>query len=52
MSTATYRGVKYDTQLPKEEYQAWLKLVQAQVGGPLIYRGHDYKPHHEVKTRV
>lgn len=51
MSIATYRGVKYDTQMPKEEYQAWLELVQSQVGGALIYRGHDYKPHHEAKAK-
>lgn len=49
MSIATYRGVKYDTNLPKQEYMAWLELVQAQAGGHLIYRGHDYKPHHQVK---
>jgi hypothetical protein len=49
MSIATYRGVKYDTNLPKQEYMAWLELVQSQAGGHLIYRGHDYKPHHQVK---
>jgi hypothetical protein len=49
MTIATYRGVKYDTQTPKQQYVDWLEAVQSQAGGPLIYRGHDYKPHHEVK---
>jgi len=51
MSIATYRGVKYDTNLPKQEYMEWLELVQSQAGGHLIYRGHDYRPHHQVKTK-
>jgi len=50
MTIATYRGVKYDTKAPKEEYVAWLDMVQAQAGGHLIYRGHDYKANHGIKT--
>ena len=50
MTIATYRGVKYDTNTPKEEYVAWLDHVQSQAGGHLIYRGHDYKSNHGVKA--
>ena len=50
MTIATYRGVKYDTQVPKQDYLAWLDMVRAQVGGALIYRGHDYKSTHGIKT--
>ena len=50
MTIATYRGVKYDTQTPKQQYVDWLEAVQSQAGGPLIYRGHDYKANHGLKT--
>ena len=51
MTIATYRGNRYNTEVPKEDHRAWLEMVQSQVGGSLIYRGHTYKPHHEVEKK-
>ena len=43
MTTATYRGVKYNTASPQEEHKAWIKQV---LSSPvrLTYRGKRYEP--------
>ena len=45
MTIATYRGNRYNTETPKQEYIDWLEYVRNRAGGTLIYRGHDYLPH-------
>ena len=42
MSIATYGGIKYDTQLPKEEFAAWHKYVEQQKQDNFTYRGKEY----------
>lgn len=42
MSIATYRGVKYDTQIPKKESEAWINLVQMRNHDKFTYRGLKY----------
>lgn len=42
MSIATYRGIKYDTQIPKEESEAWIDLVQMKNHDQFTYRGLKY----------
>jgi len=44
MSIATYRGVKYDTDIPKEEYVKWWNKVHHDASRHLVYRGLDYRP--------
>ena len=41
MSIATYRGIKYDTRIPKEESEAWIDLVQLK-NHKFTYRGLKY----------
>ena len=43
-TTATYRGVKYDTAIPKQAYQAWWNLIHHDASKHLMYRGVDYRP--------
>jgi len=41
MTTATYRGVKYDTDQPKQEFNSWHKKVDCK---DHVYRGEHYFP--------
>lgn len=41
MSQATYRGCKYNTDLPKEEFKHWHKQVDRI---DHVYRGKHYYP--------
>ena len=44
MSIATYRGIEYDTQTPKAEYQQWYLQTHCDASKTLTYRGKDYRP--------
>jgi len=44
MSVATYRGVKYNTDTPKQEYIQWWNLIHHDASRHLMYRGQDYRP--------
>lgn len=44
MSQATYRGVKYDTQTPKNEYQKWYSQTHSPSHPVNVYRGVTYRP--------
>ena len=44
MSIATYRGVKYDTDVPKKEYEEWWNKIHHDASRHLHYRGQDYRP--------
>jgi len=44
MSIATYRGVKYDTETPKQEYQHWYSQTHAPAHPNNVYRGTAYRP--------
>jgi hypothetical protein len=41
MAVVTYRGVKYDTNAPKQEHKEWAENVQKTEH---TYRGVAYKP--------
>ena len=43
MSVVTYRGVKYDTRTPKEEANAWQKLISNKGSDHFTYRGKEYQ---------
>jgi hypothetical protein len=49
MSIATYRGVKYDTKAPKQEYVQWWNEIYDDSSRRLTYRGTDYSPAHTNK---
>jgi len=49
MSTATYRGVQYDTAEPKKTHRDWIVKIQTIPMEMFTYRGKHYKPHHEAK---
>jgi len=42
MSVVTYRGVKYDTNTPKQEARAWHDLVLERGDDNFTYRGKEY----------
>jgi len=44
MSIATYRGVKYNTETPKQEYQRWYCETHAPAHPNNVYRGTPYRP--------
>lgn len=44
MSQATYRGVKYDTQTPKDEYCKWYSQTHSPSHPQNVYRGVAYRP--------
>jgi len=44
MSIATYRGVKYNTETPKQEYQRWYSTTHAPAHPNNVYRGTPYRP--------
>ena len=44
MSIATYRGVKYNTDTPKQEYKEWWNKIHHDASKHLVYRGTDYRP--------
>lgn len=44
MSQATYRGVKYNTDAPKEEYRKWYSMTHAPSHPQNVYRGTAYRP--------
>ena len=44
MSQATYRGVKYDTQTPKDEYCKWYSQTHSPSHVHNVYRGVAYRP--------
>jgi hypothetical protein len=44
MSIATYRGVKYNTETPKQEYQRWYSETHAPAHPNNVYRGTPYRP--------
>lgn len=44
MSQATYRGCKYDTDIPKQEYQCWYLKTHAPAHPQNVYRGVSYRP--------
>jgi len=42
--TATYRGVKYNTHIPKLEYRKWYSETHAPSHPSNTYRGVAYRP--------
>lgn len=44
MSQAKYRGIAYDTKIPKEEYIRWYSLTHAPSRPQNTYRGVKYRP--------
>ena len=44
MSIATYRGFKYNTETPKQEYQRWYSETHAPAHATNTYRGVSYRP--------
>lgn len=44
MTVAVYRGVKYNTETPKEDYQKWYSLTHAPSRPLNTYRGIKYRP--------
>ena len=44
MSQATYRGCKYNTDIPKKEYQHWYSETHAPAHPQNTYRGVAYRP--------
>ena len=44
MSIATYRGCKYNTDIPKQEYQKWYSETHAPAHPNNVYRGTPYRP--------
>jgi hypothetical protein len=44
MSVATYRGIKYNTEMPKEEYRKWYSQTHAPSHPSNTYRGVAYRP--------
>jgi len=44
MSIATYRGCKYNTETPKEEYRKWYSMTHAPAHPNNVYRGTEYRP--------
>jgi hypothetical protein len=44
MSQATYRGVKYNTETPKQEYQHWYSQTHSPSHSDNVYRGNTYRP--------
>jgi len=46
MSQATYRGCKYNTDTPKQEYQKWYSETHAPAHPANTYRGVAYRPCH------
>ena len=44
MSQAVYRGVKYSTDTPKEEYRKWYSQTHAPAHPNNVYRGTPYRP--------
>ncbi len=49
MQQATYRGVKYDTATPKQEYKEWHELVD---GKDHVYRGKTYQPLNMIRNKL
>ena len=41
MSIVTYRGVSYDTEMPKDQSVSWHRLVDSK---DHVYRGKHYRP--------
>ena len=41
---ATYRGIKYNTDVPKTEYINWWNTIHHDASKKLIYRGQVYRP--------
>ena len=50
MSQATYRGVKYNTETPKQEYQHWYSQTHAPAQPANTYRGVAYRPCHNSEV--
>ena len=44
MTTATYRGVKYNTAEPQKAAESWAESVVKTPGIRLVYRGKCYQP--------
>lgn len=44
MSIAVYRGVKYDTDIPKQEYEKWYQQTHSVNTHDNTYRGISYAP--------
>ena len=44
MSKAVYRGVAYDTDVAKKEYETWYNQTHSQSQPTNTYRGVDYHP--------
>ena len=44
MTIAVYRGVKYDTNIPKKEYEKWYQETHSVNTHDNIYRGISYAP--------
>jgi len=44
MADAIYRGVPYDTDQPKQQYEAWWKRIHHDASRNLCYRGKCYRP--------
>lgn len=50
MSIAVYRGVKYDTDIPKKEYLEWYKETHSTSHPDNTYRGIKYSPSHNEEV--
>jgi hypothetical protein len=44
MSIAVYRGVEYDTDIPKQEYEKWYQETHSKNSKENTYRGIHYAP--------
>lgn len=43
MAIAIYRGIKYDTDVVKKEYEEWWKKIHHDASKRLSYRGLSYR---------
>jgi hypothetical protein len=50
MSKAVYRGVAYDTDVAKQEYEAWYIQTHSPSHPANTYRGVDYHPCRNVEA--
>lgn len=50
MSIAVYRGIKYNTDIPKEEYQKWYQETHSSNSKNNTYRGISYAPSQNVEV--
>jgi len=50
MSQVVYRGVAYDTETPKQEYQHWYSETHAPAHPANTYRGVAYRPCHNSEV--